>query len=138
MIAVIERHVNCRLGAGKEQSLLFGILANDVQLTAGALFGRQAVDDTCPCLAAVVRAIDVELLGTHRSRLTTKADVSEHVGRIDITVSGFNSCEAHTSRKIGEVRDVVSCLAAVERVVDLSVGASRPHDALLNCRDREI
>src|ERR1051325_9516661 len=78
------------------------------------------------------------LLRAWRSRPTTKTDVGKDVGGIDIVVSGFNSGEARARRKIGEVRDVVPCLAAVHRVIDLSVAAARPYDALLNCRDRKI
>src|SRR5690348_3386756 len=115
MIAIIKRHVYSRLSTGKEQTLLFGVLANDVHLSSGAFVSRQAVDDTCPRLAAVVRAIDVVLLRAWRSRLTTKTDVGKNVGGIHIVMSGFNSNEAHARRKIGEVRDVGPRLAAVHR-----------------------
>src|SRR5689334_21375188 len=135
MIAIIKRHVYSRLSTGKEQTLLFGVLANDVHLSSGAFVSRQAVDDTCPRLAAVMRAIDVMLLRAWRSRLTTEPDVGENVSGIGVVVSRFNSWEAHARRKIGEVRDIVPRLAAVHRVVDLSVAAPRPHDALLDCRD---
>src|SRR5689334_22565471 len=138
MIAIIKRHVYSRLSTGEEQTLLFGILSNDVHLSPGAFVSRQAVDDTCPRLAGVVRAIDVVLLRAWRSWLTTKTDVGKDVGGIDIVVSGFNSDKAHARRKISEVRDVGPGLAAVHRVVDLSVAAPRPYDTLLNCRDRKI
>src|SRR5262249_6657358 len=138
MIAVVKGYIDGRFAAGKEQTLLFGILSNDVQLTARAFLDRQTIHDARPGLAAVVRAIDVVLLRARLSWTTTKTDVGKDVGRMDIAVSGFNSDEARARRKIGEVRDVVPGLAAIERVVDLSVGAARPHDALLDCRDREI
>src|ERR1051326_3235248 len=134
MIAIIERHVDGGLGAGKQQSLLFRIFSNHVYLSAGALIDGQTVDDARPGLSAVVRAIDVMLLRARR-RTTTKSDVGKHVGRIDIVVPGLDSDEARTCRKISEVRDVVPGLTTVHRVVDLSVGAARPDDALLNCRD---
>src|ERR1041385_2275454 len=137
VVTIIERHINSRLRAGKEQPLLFGIFSNHVYLCAGALIGWETVDDAHPGLATIVRAIELVLLCALRNS-SAKADVGEDVGGIDIVVSSFNSHEARTRRKIGEVRDVVPCLAAVHRVIDLSVAAARPHDTLLYCRDREI
>ena len=95
VIAVVERNVDGRLGAGEEQALLFRILADDVHLAAGALVARQAVDDARPGLAGVVRAIDVVLLGgrARRTAAAAAADVREHVGRVDVAVAGFDGDE---------------------------------------------
>src|SRR5437660_12351361 len=121
--------------------LLVGFFANDVSLTARAPIDWQSIDDARPGLAACVRAIVVLLRRLRSSRpatATAEAEVGEYVGRIDVAVSGFHGNEVGSRRQIGEIRDVVPRLAAVHRVVDLSRGAARPDDALLDGREREI
>jgi hypothetical protein len=90
VIAVIERNINGRLGAGEEQSLLFGVLANDVQLAARTLINGKTARDACPGLAAVVRAIDVVLLRGRSRRSTAEANVCDGICRIDVIVAGFD------------------------------------------------
>ena len=75
-------------------------------------------------------AVDVVLLWA-RGSTTAEANVREHVGRIDIAVSGFDGDEVGVRRQIDKVRDVVPGLAAVQRVIDLSRAAARPDDTLL-------
>ena len=70
LIAVVEGNVDGRLGAGEEQTLLFGVFTNDMHLTAGAFTGREAICDASPGLAAVMGAVDVMLLGGLRSSWT--------------------------------------------------------------------
>src|SRR5262249_23003927 len=107
----------------KEKALLFRFLSNDVHLTTRAFVGWETVDDSRPALAAVVRAIDVVLF-RRGSSSAAEPDVREHVGRVDVVVSGLNSDEVGVRRQIGEVRDVIPGPAAIHRVVDLSRAAA--------------
>ena len=55
VVAIIERNVDGAFGAGEEQSATHGIFADDVDV----FIFRNAVDDLCPGLAAIVRAQNV-------------------------------------------------------------------------------
>ena len=79
-----------------------------------------------------MRAINEVLLRSSGSRPTAKTDVREHVCGIDVLVSGLDRDKVGVRRQIGEVRDVVPRLAAVRRVVNLSRGATRPENTLLD------
>ena len=57
VIAIVERDVDLRFGAGEEQSLALRILAHDADRRAAGNAG----DDLLPRLAAVVGAVDVRV-----------------------------------------------------------------------------
>src|SRR5258708_25123044 len=55
VVAVVERNVDLTFGAGEEESLALGVLANGID---GSAVG-DAVDDLGPGLAAIARAEDM-------------------------------------------------------------------------------
>ena len=124
MLPVVERRENRCLGPNEEQALLFGVLTDNMYLTARAFIGRQTRDDARPGLAAIVRAIDVVLFRSRRRagcRTTkTEAEVRNNVRGVDVGVTGFYRHEVCVCGQIGEIRHVIPSLAAVHRVVDLA------------------
>ena len=88
VVAIVERHVDLRLGSGEEQPLALRILAHDADRRAAG----NAVDDLLPRLAAVVRAVDV------RVHVVEPQRVHRRIRRERIEAAGIDREHLHERR----------------------------------------